>query len=458
MAKEVDTVDWDKIVSEKDLQPDEVDVVIYHSPCSDGTGSAWCAWNYLEMAKHKENVKFFPMAIGALPPPEVYGHNVLICDYSYKKDILLDLLKNVKKLLIIDHHISAKKDLEDIDPKYKIFDMAHSGAMLTWRYFFKSVEPPLLIKYIEDRDIWTKKLPFNDEFASWFFTVPHDIFEYDRFATNNDLVKYKIEVTGANYIELNNFYNKQACEYAVVRFCRIGSKYYLVAYVNYTINKSDIGNYLLAKYPFCDFSAVYSISDNSNNTSFSLRSDNTKSDVSEIATILKGGGHRNASGLKVTYATNYIGDVYDNGQVYGNIDKIYTSKITIGSITYDIVYLCSTVFKHRLGTYLLQNRYTDQSGKQIQVASDILTKLKKDVPVRIHLAAIWELNPADNSTFFHLVLDSQLPDSNKEMINKFFGNKDIKFSFGLKYSGINHTEIPITTKPIIDQTDSNIEM
>lgn len=50
--------------------------------------------------------------------------------------------------------------------------MTHSGAMLTWFYFFPEIEPPLLIKYIEDRDIWTKALPNTDDFSSWFYTLP----------------------------------------------------------------------------------------------------------------------------------------------------------------------------------------------------------------------------------------------------------------------------------------------
>src|SRR5438132_799025 len=102
---------WNELIKTKILQPDEVNFVIYHHPCSDGTGSAFVAWKYLSQKFPEKNITYCPMQIGALPPNGLEGKNVLICDYSYKKDILLDLIKKVNKLLIIDHHISAKNDL-----------------------------------------------------------------------------------------------------------------------------------------------------------------------------------------------------------------------------------------------------------------------------------------------------------------------------------------------------------
>ena len=62
-------------------------------------------------------------------PTELYDKlkdkNVLICDFSFKKDIIAKLLDIVKGLLIIDHHLSAKNELENLDHKHKIFDMNH---------------------------------------------------------------------------------------------------------------------------------------------------------------------------------------------------------------------------------------------------------------------------------------------------------------------------------------------
>jgi uncharacterized protein len=124
-------INWSELIKTKDLQPHEVDVVIYHDPCSDGTGSAYVAYKYFTTNFPDKKITYYPMSIGSQPPTGLEGKNVLVCDYSYRKDILVNLLTKVNKLLIIDHHISAEKDLQDIDDKYKIFHMGHSGAMLT---------------------------------------------------------------------------------------------------------------------------------------------------------------------------------------------------------------------------------------------------------------------------------------------------------------------------------------
>lgn len=163
-----------KSIKDKDLQPDDVTDVIFHDPCSDGRASELSARKYLSEKFPDRIVRYYPMSIGDLPPEGLENKNVLICDYSYKRDVLKDLLSKVNKLLIIDHHKSAEKDLAEIDEKHKIFLMDFSGAMLTWFYFYPKIKPPLLIKYIQDRDIWTKKLPHTDDFVSWFYTLPSD--------------------------------------------------------------------------------------------------------------------------------------------------------------------------------------------------------------------------------------------------------------------------------------------
>ena len=362
---------WNEIIKNKELQPDEVDVVIYHSPCSDGTGSGFVAWKYLSSKFPDRNVTYYPMNIGELPPSGLENKNVLICDYSYKKQVLIELLKKVNKLLIIDHHKSAEKDLNEIEDKYKIFDMTHSGAMLTWYYFFPDLESPLMIKYIEDRDIWTKKLPNTDDFASWFYTLPMDFKEYDKYLDDNLLLEM-IKTKGIAYGEYNNYLTQQAVKYSVPKFCKINNKYYLVAYVNSTVCKSDIGNKVFDKYVYCDFSVTYSISDSTNSTSFSLRSTKQRADVSEIAFSLNGGGHAAAAGCNVCYVTNYLpGTVYDNEQLYKLLDTIKFETISINEKQLNIAYLNTPIYKHELVHYLMQTKYVDNNKNNISVIENI---------------------------------------------------------------------------------------
>ena len=72
-------------------------------------------------------------------------------------------------------------------------------------------------------------------------------------------------------------------------------------YVAYIFNvtgsfTSDLGNYVASNME-CDFVIIWSYNHNDEKYSYSLRSIDSKADVSIIANALGGGGHRNAAGL-----------------------------------------------------------------------------------------------------------------------------------------------------------------
>ena len=128
-------------------------------------------------------------------------------------------------------------------------------------------------------------------------------FENYDHCNNTDIIK-----KGKIYRELNKMNTNELSKYAVPKFIKIKCKntenFYLVSHINSNILKSDIGNKIMDIFPCCDFSVVYSVKDNSNITIFSLRSTNHHTDVSNVAKILGGSGHRNASGL--FYKCNYF--------------------------------------------------------------------------------------------------------------------------------------------------------
>ena len=390
-----------------------------------------------------KHIDYYPMTIGSQPPQNLQGKNVLICDYSYKKDVLNNLLQIVNNLLIIDHHKSAEKDLKDIDDKYKIFHMGHSGAMLTWYYFFTGIEPPVFIQYVQDRDIWTKALPYTDEFTSWFYTLPLEFEEYDKYIDDN-LLTDMIQLKGIPYKELNDYYCKESVDHAVPKFCKIKDKFYFVAYVNSTVGKSDIGNMIFEKYPLIDFSAVYSISDSSESTSFSLRSTKKHSDVSEIAFSLGGGGHAEASGVRVQCVTNRLpGEVY--GKIYNVLKYVYFGNIEINNVKYGIVYLPSYMHKKEFAIYLLQTKYKVwnkdfQSNDDVSVAHSLLMNYN-EAPSKfgqiskIEISGIWSYNACTNTTSFVLGLSDNLK-KRKSEIDSFIG---FDTDNEIEYSGFHQT-------------------
>ena len=126
-------------------------VVYYHANCPDGFGAAWCFWR-----KFKDNAEYIPVKHGDLPE-DVTDCYVYVVDFSFPEEILLEMKERAKRVIVLDHHISAQKKLSHLS--FCHFDMSHSGAYLAWAYLFGSDEVPTLIRYIEDRDLWKWEYP-----------------------------------------------------------------------------------------------------------------------------------------------------------------------------------------------------------------------------------------------------------------------------------------------------------
>jgi len=81
------------------LQPDEVDYVIYHYPCSDGFGSAYSAWKFLHEKFPDREVTYYGARITELPPNDLKDRNVLICDYSYSKKNIIRFIEESQEII-----------------------------------------------------------------------------------------------------------------------------------------------------------------------------------------------------------------------------------------------------------------------------------------------------------------------------------------------------------------------
>lgn len=333
------------------LKPNEVDLVIYHGRCSDGFTSALAAYKYFKESNgvnSNGNVVEYHPAFFNQSPPNVAGKNVLICDFSYKKPIMLELIAKAKCLAIIDHHESAQLELTDLDDRYKVFDMFHSGAYLTWKYFYQNEDVPLFVKYVEDNDIWIKQMPQTEEMTCFTYSLPFEFPEYEKLL-DDSYIETVAKPVGSGMKRQNDIYVKDAMPYCTNRLVKIGEEYYIVAYINSTVLRSEIGNKILTAYPYCDFSAVYSLNDDF--TTFSLRSSDDKTNVSQISTKFGGGGHRNASGMSVYNSTLLPVHHFDNGTMYKFLESDFV--VADGQQTYVVANAGSTN-PRILGKYLMQ--------------------------------------------------------------------------------------------------------
>jgi len=262
---------------------------IYHKNCADGFGAAWVVRKFFG----PDGVDLHP-ATYQDPPPDMTDRCVIMVDFSYKRPIMARLINQAESVLVIDHHKTAQADLADLHGATVIFDMEHSGAVLTWRHFFPGQEPPMLLRYIEDRDIWKFALPNSREVAAGLFSHPYNFATWDSFIGNpHELL---LLLSDGKAIERKHHKDIAELVAASARPMIIGGHQVLAANLPYTMS-SDAGHMLIDQGSF--FGACYS--DGPNGRTFSLRSTDAGPDVSEIAKLYGGGGHRNAAGFRVSF-------------------------------------------------------------------------------------------------------------------------------------------------------------
>lgn len=268
-------------------------VVLYHGNCFDGMAAAWAAWK-----RFGDDAEYIPVTYGQDLPTFNHDSDVYILDFSYPRNVLTSLVDyHYGKVLVIDHHKTAQKDLEGLD--FCIFDMEKSGARLAWEYFHQpelfgvkypgELDIPNLIKYVEDRDLWRFALPYSHEINAYIQSWPMKIEIYDSIYSRLQTSFQNCRQEGIAIERYKDTMVKAQCKHAVISL--IGG--YDVPVVNSTMLVSEVSNQLCKDYPNAPFSAYYTIRGDGKKQ-FGLRSIGDF-DVSEVAKIHGGGGHKNTA-------------------------------------------------------------------------------------------------------------------------------------------------------------------
>ena len=280
------------------IEPTSVNCIIYHADCTDGFGAAYSAWKQLG-----NRAEYYPSKHGS-PPPNVKGKVVAILDFSFDNETTKKMIVEAEDLIVIDHHKSAMVELHDITNTH--FDMAKSGAMLSWDFFHPGKEPPKFITYIQDRDLWNWELPYSKEFSAAFDMVPFEFEEFEKFEDDSvfdDAVK-----RGSYILAYSKTVVKKVCDKASSR--KLDGMDVMV--VNSSHWMSEIGARLA---PDCDFAMIWYYDHDDKKIKVSLRSFHDKIDVSEIAKKHgSGGGHRKAAGFQLP-GDAIVDDIFDKDPV-----------------------------------------------------------------------------------------------------------------------------------------------
>lgn len=260
------------------MQPSQVTHILYHADCADGFGAAYAAWKILG-----DQATYIPVQHGD-PPPSLPGDAlVAIVDFSYKREIILELKSKVANLIILDHHTTAQDELAGLP--FATFDMTKSGARMAWEYWHPGEAVPEMIAYIEDKDLWLWNLEQSREFSIALHSYPME------FGVWSKLTPEHLKLEGAALLRLQNKLVRDATGRASFRNL-FG---YQVPVVNATEFRSEIANYLCKLHPDAPFAAAYYY-DKNGEENWSLRSVG-EFDVAALARQAGGGGHKNASGF-----------------------------------------------------------------------------------------------------------------------------------------------------------------
>ncbi len=265
-------------------------LVLYHGPaCPDGWCAAWCAWKCFG-----DKADYIPVQYGQ-EPPDVTGRNLFILDFSYRYAIMEELIRRAAALTCLDHHATAREELRPLLSSRSLsgydirFDMMKSGARLAWEYFFPKEEPPSLVRFVEDRDLWLFRLHGSREVNAALSSYPKTFEAWD--ALHRGWYFPALLEQGTGILRYQNQLVEAICKNA--REITIGDHRVLAA--NTCVLQSEVGEKLAEGRPF----GVAWFRRLDGKVQFSLRSRQGGIDVSEVARKFGGGGHKPAAGFEV---------------------------------------------------------------------------------------------------------------------------------------------------------------
>lgn len=315
--------------------PAQVDVCIFHAPCSDGSAAAFAV-----SKKFGDNCSFYGVNRGSgdtdcfLPTYKIDGSHVLLVDYVYSEPLMRELIERAASVTVIDHHVSELPLLRDVlgfsifdpdcaaenemttdfahSPLKAIYSSKVSACILTWKWFFPSEPVPILFAYINDNDVGEWKLSNIGNFVSGFCVDSSVLrpgwsefyhFQPFREALNMgpDFIRSRILLGMiAKQIEWRDVYAEaQRCADKRLKV----APQYICRVLNVSPTSSSgllfrsllSGEYLYDESwdpkPPADIALHYFFIDSNGSWKCSLRSSHGDVNVGEIASKLGGGGH-----------------------------------------------------------------------------------------------------------------------------------------------------------------------
>jgi oligoribonuclease NrnB/cAMP/cGMP phosphodiesterase (DHH superfamily) len=260
-------------------------LIIHHAHCIDGFTAAWVAHEAFAGAVELVAASY------QTEPPDVTGRTVYVVDFSYPRAVMARLAERARRVVVLDHHQTAIADLADLPGLETVFDKARSGARLAWDYWFPGVEPPPALRSVEDHDLWRHEIEGSREVHAALASYDYDVGTWSRLmrGPRETLIEEGRTLRRARARDVATLVH------AGRRTLCIGGVRVPALNVPRMFS-SDAGERLAEDAPFA---ACYC--DTASGRTFSLRSTPGRgADVSVIAQLYGGGGHRHAAGFTVS--------------------------------------------------------------------------------------------------------------------------------------------------------------
>lgn len=336
-------------------------IIMYHKYCRDGHCAAAIAhWYFTEYYKGPastivymsviagksdqavaELVEKYGAAQGTLIGPTT-DTIVLAFDLTFTRNAAKNLFEHFPLSRVYDHHISTYENclvepLEIFNDRI-IFNNSVCGAMLAFNEFFPERQPPSLVLYVQDRDLWKWEMPDSRDVNSGLYEMlsleyyksedmPQSLLEHLR------IVKIKFEsmdemmpdftqwidyMKNPNWLgdaKLRGSIVNDVTRKAIVRLAKNGAEHLIgehkVCVCNAGLYQSELGEYLYLweneqtpqQYKY-DYVLMWRYDHNRECCYVSLRSRKGHVDVSGIAKKIEyngrvGGGHCAAAGFEI---------------------------------------------------------------------------------------------------------------------------------------------------------------
>lgn len=278
-------------------------VCLYHADCFDGLGSAWA------VQKAFPNAKLHAVDYRDPPPEGLEGKHVIVVDFSYKFDTMLEIAILAEKLTFLDHHEPSEKTCQMLNDANRCmglnlvarYDANKSGATMAWDEFHE--EPcPLILRHIADRDLWRFQLPKTKEIMAGLGVYPlsmhawnelFDTFQMHTPEGERELIKYLEGAGQVASIKTNNDVDRIIKQ--TLRYIEIDGDTVPLINVPRSLASEALAK-LAQDHPF-----AVGYYDDAESRVFSLRSCKEKGGriVNAIAKLFGGDGHPHAAGFTV---------------------------------------------------------------------------------------------------------------------------------------------------------------